>query len=110
MEFSSKKELYKHLRENVVKIEVVHQTSAVNHLKSAGTKNCKLCMQERINLFHAFSKKKNDDDPGIMNSRTELYSKCSCKTRFARLCAVENKGADETASQPKTAVDANAGL
>ena len=38
----------------------------------------------------------------------QKYSKCSCKTRFARLCAVENEGADEAASQPKTAVDANA--
>ena len=39
----------------------------------------------------------------LINSKSELYGNCSCKTRFLRLKAVGNEGADETASRSKTA-------
>jgi len=60
-------------------------------------------MQERVELFYAMRMKKSPNN-NLMNSRTELYGKCTCKTRFLWLRAVGNEGADEAASRPKTAM------
>jgi hypothetical protein len=96
MEFESKKELNKWIRRNW-KIEVLHKTSLISSMKTAGTKDCRLCMQEKINLFHAFRKKKYSKG-NLLNSKTEMYGQCSCKTRFLRLVAVGDVGADEATS------------
>jgi cell pole-organizing protein PopZ len=96
IEFASRKELYGWIRSNW-EIEVLDRTSQINHMKTAGTKNCQLCMKERVELFHEFSKKKSPTH-NLMNSKSELYGQCSCKTRFLRLQAVGNAGADEATS------------
>ena len=75
------------------KVEVLHKGSKINNMKTAGTKNCQLCMKERVELFHAFSKRSQTCK--LMNSKNELYGQCSCKTRFLRLQAVGNEGTDE---------------
>ena len=96
IEFTSRKDLYEWIRSKR-EIEVLDKTSQINHMKTAGTKNCQLCMKERVELFHAFSKKKSPTR-NLMNSKNELYGQCSCKTRFLRLQAVGNAGADEATS------------
>ena len=93
MSFDTKKEMYTWIRSNW-RVEIVYRGSVITNMKSAGTKNCNLCMQERIKLFYAFHKKKTPNN-NLMNSRTEMYGKCTCKTRFLRLVAVGNGGADE---------------
>lgn len=72
---------------------MLHNGSKINNMKTAGTKNCQLCMKERVELFHAFSKRSQTCK--LMNSKNELYGQCSCKTRFLRLQAVGNEGTDE---------------
>ena len=67
-------------------------------MKTAGTRNCQLCMQERVALFYAFHKKKTQTH-NLMNSRTEMYGACTCKTRFSWLHAVGNEGADEATTK-----------
>ena len=96
IEFASRKDLYEWIRRHW-EIEVLDKTSQINHMKTAGTKNCQLCMKERVELFHEFSKKKSPTR-NLMNSKNELYGQCSCKTRFLRLQAVGNAGADEATS------------
>jgi hypothetical protein len=93
MSFDDKNEMYTWIRSNW-HVEIVYRGSVITNMKSAGTKNCNLCMQERIKLFYAFHKKKTPNN-NLMNSRTEMYGKCTCKTRFLRLVAVGNGGADE---------------
>ena len=93
MEFTKPGELYSWIRSNW-KVEVLHKGSKINNMKTAGTKNCQLCMKERVLLFHAFSKRESQTCK-LMNSKTELYGQCSCKTRFLRLQAVGNEGTDE---------------
>ena len=92
MEFAKPGELYSWIRSNW-KVEVLHKGSKINNMKTAGTKNCQLCMKERVELFHAFSKRSQTCK--LMNSKNELYGQCSCKTRFLRLQAVGNEGTDE---------------
>ena len=96
MEFAKAGELYAWIRSNW-EVEVLHKGSKINHMKTAGTKNCHLCMKERVELFHAFSKKRSPTG-NLMNSKTEMYGQCTCKTRFLRLQAVGNAGADEATS------------
>ena len=96
MSFDDKNEMYAWIRSNW-RVEIVYRGSVITNMKSAGTKNCNLCMQERIQLFYAFHKKKTPNN-NLMNSRTEMYGKCTCKTRFLRLVAVGNGGADEATS------------
>ena len=50
-----------------------------------------------MELFHEFSKKRSPTG-NLMNSKTEMYGQCTCKTRFLRLQAVGNAGADEATS------------
>ena len=107
LQFEKRADLYAWCRENM-EVDVLQKIPAISAMKSAGTKNCALCMYERVELFHGFHRqnmknKKSSNSPNLLKSRNELYSSCSCKTRFLRLTAVGNGGADEAASRPKTA-------
>ena len=77
-------------------MEILHEGSAISMMKTAGSKNCSLCMQERINLFYDFGDKERCKK--LINSKSELFGTCSCKARFLRFCAVGNAGADEATS------------
>lgn len=96
LKFQDKNALYAWVRAHW-EVEIVHKSSMISNMKTAGTRNCSLCMQERIQLFHAFNKKKTPTN-NLMNSKDEMYGQCSCKTRFLRLTAVGNAGADEATS------------
>ena len=92
MHFNTKDELYTWVRKNW-EVDILHKMPVTSAMKSAGTRFCSLCMKERVAIFNAMHNKKNSQN--LMNSRQELYGRCSCKTRFLRLCAVGNAGADE---------------
>ena len=62
-------------------------------MKTAGSKNCNLCIQERINLFYDLGDSVRYKT--LINSKSELLGVCSCKVRFLRFCAVGNEGDDE---------------
>ena len=65
-------------------------------MKTAGSKNCNLCMQEWINLFYDLGDKERIKT--LINSKSELFSVCSCKIQSLRFCAVGNAGSDEASS------------
>ena len=94
--FNSKGELYLWVRNNI-SVEILTKGSPVTQMRTAATKNCTLCMKEKISLFHHFGRKRSRSH-NLINSRNELYSKCSCRTRFLRLRAVGNVDADEATS------------
>ena len=82
---------------NNIEVTILHKGSEINAVKTAGTKDCRLCMKERIKLFFAFRQKKQKKN-NLMNSKDERGGKCNCKARFLRLKAVEGGGADEATS------------
>ena len=91
-EFDSKHDVYTWIRHNW-DIEIISKMCMVSAMKTAGTKNCALCIQEHVKLFYAFNDKSK---PNLMNSRRELHGRCTCQMRFLRLSAVGNEGTDET--------------
>ena len=93
MQFNNTKELYSWIRSKW-EISIVSKSNVISCMMTANTRNCSLCMQEHVKLFYDF----NDETQKkkLMNSRTEFYGNCSCKTRFLRLSAVGIEGADET--------------
>ena len=74
-------------------VEILHKGSMIFWSKSVKTRDCRLCMQERINLFYALNHP--IDKYNTINSKSETYGTCSCKTRFLWLCTVGKEGADE---------------
>ena len=69
-DFATKAELYSWVRNNW-EVEIVHKSSIISNMKTAGTKNCSLCMQERIVLFKAFHQKRTPTH-NFMNSKNEV--------------------------------------
>ena len=96
LDFETKSEVSDWCKRNL-RLEIVFTGSAISLLKTAATKDCRLCMKERITLFRHFGKKKSHKN-NMMNSRKEMHGKCSCVTRFIRLRSVENESADEATS------------
>jgi len=93
MSFDTKKEMYTWIRSNW-RVEIVYRGSVITNMKSAGTKNCNLCMQERIKLLYAFHKKKTPNN-NLMNSRTE--------TRLARASRQIPRFWENNTMQPRNA-------
>ncbi len=75
-------------------MKILHKGSEINAVKTAGTKDCRLCMKERIKLFFVLGRKKQKKF-NLVNSKDEMGGYCNCKARFLRLKAVEGGGADE---------------
>ena len=92
MPFETKRDMYAWVRDNW-EVDIISTMPVTSAMKTAGTRHCQLCMKERVKLFYAFHEKQTSHK--LMNSRTELHGKCTCKTRFLRLSAVGNAGADE---------------
>ena len=90
--FKTKDEMYVWIRSQW-KVEILSSMSVTSAVKTAGTRYCQLCMQERIQIFSAMHDKKTQHK--LINSKDEMYGHCTCKTRFLRLSAVGNAGADE---------------
>ena len=57
IDFSCKEDVSAWCRKNI-QLELLSTGSALSYMKSAGTRGCRLCMKERIALFHHFGKKK----------------------------------------------------
>ena len=92
MPFETKSEMYEWVRNNW-EVDIIQKMPVTSALKTAGTRHCTLCMKERVQIFYAMHEKKSSHN--LMNSRAELYGKCTCKMQFLRLSAVGNAGADE---------------
>ena len=89
-----------------MEVEILYRGSTFSHMKAASTKDCHLCMSERVNLFYAFGKKCGNS-ANLMNNQIELYGNCTCKMWFLWLCAIGNEGAEEATSWPKTVLENN---
>ena len=77
-DFATKAELYSWVCNNW-EIEIVHKSSIISNMKTAGTKKCSLCMQDRTVLFKAFHQRRTPTN-NFMNSKNEMYGKCSYQT------------------------------
>ena len=63
------------------KLEILWKGSQISCNNSPATHKCFLCLQERRHISHYWNKNRL----GIMNSRSEIFNSCGCKTRFCQL-------------------------
>ena len=61
-----------------ISVEVIWQGDAIKCTKSARTRECKLCMKERMQIMQAM----RDDKHKIINENDDIYAPCKCSTRF----------------------------
>ena len=82
----SKTDAYQWVRSNL-KVSVLYKQSLSSRMKTAGTKNCSLCKQERMKIYYDMY------DPNspklLLNKRAELQDRCTCTTSFLRLVNLE---------------------
>ena len=94
-DFETKGDLHQWVRNNM-EVSIQWKMSPISHMKTAATKQCRLCMKERVMLFNEYGRKAKPNSPRLLNSKDELHGACNCWTRFLRLYAVGNHGgADE---------------
>ena len=87
--FETTGEMYIWVRNNL-EVTIVHQGSVSSRMKTAGSKNCSLCMAERMTIYYDSNHKERSKY--LMNKKSELYGRCSCTTRFHRLTTEREGG------------------
>jgi hypothetical protein len=75
LHFNTKAEVADWCRSNL-EIKIIWRSNTISLLKSASTKNCRLCAVEQMAIGRHFGSK------NIINLKSELRGICSCKTRF----------------------------
>ena len=90
--FATEAHLYQWIWRHIL-VNILHKGTIISWSKSVKTKDCRFSMQEKVNFFHALNHPINK--PKTINSKSEIYGTCSCKTRFLWPCAVGKEGADE---------------
>ena len=83
--FEKKDDLFKWCRSKL-DVKIMHNGLAISMMKTAGSKHCNLCMQERINLFYDLGDEERSKT--LIKSKSELFGVCLCKAQFLRLYAM----------------------
>ena len=83
--FKTTGEIYKWLRKNL-EVDIVYTQSVTSKMKTAGTKKCSLCTAEKCKIWYDIHHP--DKSKKLLNKKSELASRCNCKTRFLRLYTV----------------------
>ena len=73
------RQVRKFVYENI-KLDIVWKGSQIYCNKSANSNKCSLCLQEKRFISHYFSHNRL----GIMNSKSEIFGSCNCKSRFCQ--------------------------
>ena len=76
---------------------VLWQGNAISCMKSFGTRECKLCMKERLTIL----KSMKENQFGTINSNRELYGPCRHITRFHRYMKNGQSRTDDGGSSRK---------
>jgi hypothetical protein len=77
LRFNTKAEVADWCRSHL-EVDIIWKANTISLLKSATTKDCRLCAVERMAIGRKFGNK------GIINLKSELRGICTCKTRFLR--------------------------
>ena len=77
LNFNTKAEVADWCRSHL-EIKIIWRSNTISLLKSATTKNCRLCATERMFIGRHFGSE------NIINLKSELRGVCNCKTRFLR--------------------------
>ena len=84
-----------------MKTDIIWQGNAISCMKSFGRYNCRLCMQERLEIYKASRQDSANSEESIINSATESYGACRHKTKFHRYSLLLNPSADDGPSSPE---------
>ena len=71
-------------RKCVEKVEILWQGNPLSCVKSFKSLTCKLCMKERLLLYKARLKEKDDETNLLINTGSEIYGACRHIPRFHR--------------------------
>ena len=88
-QLNNSRQVRKCLYENI-KLVIIWKGSKISCNKFAQTNHCSLCLQEKKSIFHHVTKNRLD----IMNSRSEIFGSCNCKTIFCQFVR-KNLGTEE---------------
>ena len=76
---TNSRQVKKFVYENI-KLDIICKGSHISCNKSAHTNKCSLCLQEKRFISHHITQNRLS----IMNSKSEIYGNCNCKTRFCQ--------------------------
>jgi hypothetical protein len=74
------------------KFEIVWKGNAISTVKTFGSRSCKLCTQERLEILKATHRNKQKS----INSRNEIYGACRHKPKFHRYGRQSTASTDES--------------
>ena len=88
-----------------LKVEIIWQGNPISCVKTFGTRNCKLCTKERLEIVKTCKYYPNK----IINKCNEVYGACRHKPRFHRfeqhpLASTDESGKDEKSKKPKAKI------
>ena len=66
---------------NITRVEILWQGNPISTMKTFGKFNCKICMNERLQILKA---SKSIDRDKLINSSHEIYGACRHKSKFHR--------------------------
>jgi hypothetical protein len=74
------------------KFEIIWKGNAISTVKTFGSRKCKLCTQERLEILKATYRNKQKS----INSRNEIYGACRHKPKFHRYGRQSTASTDES--------------
>ena len=93
MIFKSKKKMYAWIRSNW-EVSIVSKSNVLTNMKTAGTRNCTLCMQKGVHFFCSFHEKNPINQ--LMNARMGSTQNVHVRRgSYIRVFAVGPGGADQ---------------
>ena len=86
---------------NITKIEILWQGKPISSIKTFKKLNCNLCTRERIEIYKAMKRDKENNTNFLINSLNEVYGACRHNPKFHRYCSIIPKSADDVILQKK---------
>ena len=90
---------------NITKIEMLWQGKPISSIKTFKKLNCNLCTRERIEIYKAMKKDKENGTNFLINSLNEVCGACQCNPKFHRYYPIVPKSTDDAILQKKFEVE-----
>ena len=81
----------------IVRTEILWEGNPISCLKTFGKYSCRLCMQERVEIYKALRNSASEKlkIPNLINSAHEMYGACRHKAKFHRFVPVTYPSTDD---------------
>ena len=82
----------------ITSVDILWQGKPISCVKTFKKLNCSLCTRERLEIYQAMKKEKENNTNLLINSLNELYGACRHNPRFHRYCTIIPQSADDAAN------------